>query len=424
MPPAPRRGLARVSLWVSLAMNKPLLLALCLGLLGACAAPSDALPELSIGGGKADVSDQVNLRGSIAFGGEVTGELTDDLQYDAYAFRARAGAVVRLETTQRGSARDLDDLLMVYGPGDEVRGYADAVRVGSDTDSGWGAHARIEELTLEDEGSYLVIIGAQDTVSRGQYRITLGCESGECAPEAPTATVCPGLILGRAELCMDAAVNDDGESLEGAFEHCASEDTLLDQYIDACEFSSSPPAYCDVGEATLQSESVPSCQQAIGFDHGLVAGPGNPDRVADFAAYIEEVEATDVPVESRFGDGFDGENGLRPLRESALTSAQANNAYATAGAWDLVDLNSSWEEILTYEDEWEGFTETREVEWYVTEVYEVWNAGEVVGLVVLNAADVSWWHPSDPDDATTDTFYAALFLTLDGEVEADLYGGP
>ena len=373
-------------------------------------------------GGLAVITDPVTLEGTLEFGGAVEGALTDDPQYDAHAFRARAGAVVRVETTHRGSAAALDDVLMVYGPGSDAEGYANATRIAENDDDGWGAHARIEELTLEEAGSYLVIIGAKNGMDRGNYRIALSCESGECAPAAPDAMTCDGEILGHAELCIEAAIYDDGDSPEDAFDRCAGELALEDHIVDRCEFSSTPPAYCGAGMDTLMSTMVPACQQALGFELGLVAGPSNPARRAELVALAEgqDVNGANALLDAR----FDGTDGSRELRASALPSAIETSTYAIVDAQELAEIEPRWADVLSYEDEWEGWTEWHELEWERYRVVELWSGGEVIGYLAESSATVSYWDPSDPEDPVNDTFTAFLFVDATGDVVTTIYDGP
>lgn len=402
-------------------MRRPLLCTLILALAGACASPSP-YPDLALGGGKADITDQVNLEGTLEFGGSVESSLVDDLQYDAYAFRARAGAVVRVETTHRGSSARLDDVLMVYGPGDDMTGYADATRIAENDDDGWGAHARIEGLTLEEEGSYLVIIGAKNGMDRGDYRIALSCESGECAPAVPDAASCDGEILGHAELCIEAAIYDDADSPEDAFDRCAGDHALEDHVVDRCEYSATPPAYCSAGVQTLIDTMLPDCQRQLGFELGLVAGPTNPARRAEI---VSLAEATDVAGAHRLFDAaFDGSDGSRELRMSGLPSRVDGNSYAVIDAIDLAEVDPSWADVLSYEDEWEGWTEWHELEWERYRVIELWADGEVIGYVAESSATISYWHPSDPEDPVNAYFEAFVFMDGAGDIVTTIYGGP
>lgn len=393
----------------------------CLVVAGCTHQTSDEL-ELPDFFGKADVSDQVNLRGPIAYGGTVEGEFVDDLQYDAFTFSARAGAVVRAETTHRGSASRLDDVLMVYGPGTERGGYAGATRVGSDDNSGWGDHARIEELVLPAEGNYLLVVGTKDGQGRGAYRLALQCPTGDCEPSAGDLTACDGSIVGYADLCIDARMGDEGESLERAFDNCADEDTLEEQMVDACEYSATPPAYCAAGMDRLRDEMVPACRNTIGFEFGLVSGPQDTNSGPVFGDWAE---ALDLAAMRDLGSqGFDGQNGIRTIRRSALRAPDSDRLYARFDAMALAEHNPDWLEVLQVHDEWDDFTEWVELEWELYEVFELWADGAVVGYVGHNEASVSYWDDSDPDDPVSADFDAFVFVTSGEYLVREAYDGP
>lgn len=164
------------------------------------------------------------------------------------------------------------------------------------------------------------------------------------------------------------------------------------------------------------------CQREIGFERGLVAGPASPARRAELVALSERQDV--ASARALLGGGFDGRDGARELRESALPGAVADASYATADAWELIDVDGSWEEILTYEDRWDGFTEVHEVEWELVTVVELWDGGEVLGYLAHDEATVSYWHPSDPDDPIQATFEAFVIIDAAGVVVRTMYAGP
>ncbi|MEM7608015.1 MAG: hypothetical protein AAF411_21895 [Myxococcota bacterium] len=402
----------------------PLLLCLSGALVG-CASDTSDLPELpGFTGGKADVSDQINLRGAIAFGGSVEGVFEDDLQYDGYAFQAVAGAVISVETTQRGSARDLDDVILIYGPDDPVLGYEDATRIGGDDDSGWGRHARVEGLVLEEAGNYLVIVGTKNGQGRGQYRVELGCDSGACAPAAPTTDVCPGLIMGRIELCYESERFDDGESAAVAFESCTDEFRLIEDFEDDCS-DASPPEFCALDAATFESEVVATCQAEAGLELGLAFGPVAADGSAFGAEYADLDTAR---ARERLGGGFNGISGVRDLERGIFDVHGRRELEAAlrteATASDLMEFEPSWEQDLIIENDFDGFSEEVELEWELNNIVEFWVDGEVVGYGADNYATVSYWDDSDPDDPVSVSFETYVFVGVDGFVVGEYFGGP
>ncbi|HUS64764.1 MAG TPA: proprotein convertase P-domain-containing protein [Kofleriaceae bacterium] len=151
-------------------------------ILCACADKGAPLEPPLGAGGKHDIADRVDMRGALAFGGEVRGDFTEDLQFQGYTLAVRAGARVKLDVTHAGSSSKLDTTLYVYGPASAAGAYGtDAIAY--DDDSGWGLLSRLRDLELAEAGSYLVVLGTFDGRGRGHYRVTAACESGECAPE-------------------------------------------------------------------------------------------------------------------------------------------------------------------------------------------------------------------------------------------------
>jgi subtilisin-like proprotein convertase family protein len=176
----------------------------------ACAPAGDDLIEPELTPGKADVGDRVVLRGPLALGGEVSGAFAEDLQFDAYTIDVRPGARVDLDVTQRGSSRNLDTTLFVYGPATSA-GYGTSA-LATDDNAGWGRLSRLRDLRLADGGRYLVVVGTRDARGRGNYRLTAACASGACAPVADDS--CPSAIANDIRACVAALQVDHDGSLD------------------------------------------------------------------------------------------------------------------------------------------------------------------------------------------------------------------
>ncbi len=213
-------------------------------------------------GGKADVSERVTLRGALDFGEAATGEMTEDLQFDAYTFAARAGAVVDLEITQRGTTRRIDTTLFVYGPG--VGGSFGTTALAADDDSGWGPHARLRGLTLDAGGTYLEVVGTHDARGRGSYRLALDCPGGDCAPAPqPEPSACPELIAQRVEACVADQLSDTeaGWTAPDAFEACLDAEPFAVGYDAQC--AAAPVPACDLPYEQAWSALVGPCRDAL-----------------------------------------------------------------------------------------------------------------------------------------------------------------
>jgi hypothetical protein len=148
-------------------------------------------------GGKADVSDVVQMGDALTLGeeGATSSEFTEDFQYHAFELDVPAGSVVDLEVSQRGTSRGLDTVLWVFGPRTEAGGYGFR-HLAFDDDEGWGLLSRLRGLELTEGGRYLAVVGTYDGYGRGRFRVEAECASGGClsAPD-PLADVC---VFGEA----------------------------------------------------------------------------------------------------------------------------------------------------------------------------------------------------------------------------------
>ncbi len=129
------------------------------------------------------LGSQVVTLGELPMDGEVSGRFESDGQFDGYHFEAKAGAVITLDNSHRGSASRLDSVMAIYGPRNSNGDFGSVIRA-EDDDSGWGRHARIKNFTVPETGEYLVVMGTYLGLDRGQYRLTLACQSESCTPES------------------------------------------------------------------------------------------------------------------------------------------------------------------------------------------------------------------------------------------------
>lgn len=161
---------------------------------------------------KSDVTgDSVHHNGRISFGGEVFGEFVSDGQLEGYTFTARADSTLTVDNTNKGSSRNLDSTLFLYGPADAA-GFFGSDAIAFDDDAGWGAHAKIKDFTIPAQGDYLIVIGTYGEMGRGRYRVTLGCGSDACVVPCDAACAsddaCSGQICDPIDGCLSAAIPD------------------------------------------------------------------------------------------------------------------------------------------------------------------------------------------------------------------------
>jgi len=131
--------------------------------------------------GKLDVNSGVNILAELTFGEPVTGAFERDLDFFGYTFTAASGAAVSAEVTQRGTARDLDTTLFVFGPRDQSGEFGE--RIALDDDSGWGRHSKVSDLALAEDGVYLIVLGTHNAAGRGHYQLVIECQNDACVQE-------------------------------------------------------------------------------------------------------------------------------------------------------------------------------------------------------------------------------------------------
>ncbi len=202
------RGRLKTYINILLAMKAYSLLLVALLPLAACDTTEPAqdagVVEPTIDG-KNDEFSGVENGGTISFGDEVTGTFDEDFQFFEYTFRAREDAQLDIEITRTGSSQGLDTTLFLY----RNEAGASPSRIGFDDDNGWGALSRISDYRLYSEGEYTIVVGTKDATGRGNFRLTLGCDSGECGPIAEPAA-CHPHFQEALEECMQEFAADSG----------------------------------------------------------------------------------------------------------------------------------------------------------------------------------------------------------------------
>jgi len=228
-------------------MKRALYVATLVALAG-CAVPAELLePELEGPGleGKADGFSSIETH-HMTFGEEASAEFVRDFQYFAFEFEAREGATIDAEVTQRGTARGLDTTMFLYRLSD----HAEPARIASDDDAGWGALSRITDFQVYSEGLYAVVVGSKGALGRGNFRVTLGCLSGECAPEDPPEPLCSDDMRRSIRTCMDeeSSGNDYEAPMDEVAADCASDlDLTFEYHCDGAD----APEWCYRGEGTV-----------------------------------------------------------------------------------------------------------------------------------------------------------------------------
>lgn len=257
-----------------------------------------AIVEPDLGDGKSDVASRVEDRGALEFGAPRTGAFIEDLQFDGFQLQVRPGAVVTLENTHLGTAARLDSTLFIYGPR-TAHGFGTSA-IAFDDDSGWGAHARISQLRLDEGGEYLVVLGTADARGRGHYRIEARCHSGDCAPP-PTPAACDAELSARIQHCMAVQIadadleSDETTSYADALAIC-SDGEALGGIFDAICASAAPPSFCGLDFESFFTTAVPACRAELAARAGL-CGPALDHALAAATEGLLFTSESDFPYD-------------------------------------------------------------------------------------------------------------------------------
>lgn len=132
-----------------------------------------------IGEGKTDLMSGVLARGELAYGVPVEDGFTHELEFHSYVLYAAEGAAITAEITQKGTARDLDTTLFLFGPRPSEGGSGPLLD--HDDDAGWGSHSRLS-VGIAEVGHYTLVVGTADGLGKGAYRLLVTCDNDACQP--------------------------------------------------------------------------------------------------------------------------------------------------------------------------------------------------------------------------------------------------
>lgn len=298
----------------------------------ACAdADRGPLVEPAIIDGKADASDRVTMLGGITFGGAAQTAFTEDLEWHGYTLAVRPDAVVTLDVTQKGSSRSLDTTMYLYGP-KTAAGYGTTATV-YDDDSGYGRLSRLKKQKLAG-GEWLVVIGTRDGRGRGNYRLEMSCDSGECAP-LPVVSGCHGAILTGIEACVadwydnnDPGVNTHADVIA----QCADAEPMTPVRDAWC--LTGRHAMCGLDMETFATTYLSACRvEAVSkyLDTACVFG----DRYRDLFGGAEAI----VVLGQRTLTDPTAVTSLEGKQIIAAVGATAHEPTTVAEAFDVVDGN-------------------------------------------------------------------------------------
>ncbi len=212
-------------------MNKMIFILIAL-LTTACdetSTPTDPPSKLTIDG-KGDISNGIERRGELEFAGEVSGEFDSDFEIHAYTISAQAGADFRVDVTNKGTSAALDTNMFLYKSSDNG-----LVQIAKDDDSGFAKHSRID-MTLSADAELVVVIKAEEDEGRGQYRIELTCNNGNCELAPQISDDCPEGIAESISACVfrEAQSTVNAPNLQNLVGDCTNDQNAENYHLEQC----------------------------------------------------------------------------------------------------------------------------------------------------------------------------------------------
>lgn len=229
--------------------------------------PESSDPRAPLGG-KGDFIGDVATGPNIDFGTDDDalpgGSFAQDFDRFAFRFDARADAVITAETI---GAAELDTRLFLYrlGRGTEPR------RIVWDDNDGEDRLSKISAFQLYTAGTYALVVDSAAGDGRGDFRVRLQCDSGNCAPEGQPEPNCAEPITRDLVDCVaeeTAAVGYETE-LANLLDPCGSTE-YTEGYVRSFCGSGEPATWCD--DPGVVSEHVSRCENEFKSLYPL-AGP-------------------------------------------------------------------------------------------------------------------------------------------------------
>ncbi len=324
------------------------------GLVAGCleSATEPQMLEPTLADGKSDVAQSVTLMGPLEYGADAAlkGTFTQDLEFHGYEVGARTGAMITLEVTQLGSSKSLDTTLFVFGPRTDAAGYGTSALV-KDGDSGWGRLSKVKNFSVPSQGTYLVVVGTGDGQGRGNYRLQLTCNSGECdLPQtpAPAGQCYPSFAL-AIDACVEGNMADDPEwfystTRRNLVEQCADIEIVAPAYDALCATPEAPASVCELSLEEISYSHIPVC-----FTE---AWNRQMDGMCVFGTRYRELFDSGALVV--LGQKvLTAQSALGQTEEAQLLQAVQNSAYSqvasVAEAFDAVDDNKVFQTEI-----WDG----------------------------------------------------------------------
>ncbi|MCA9543168.1 MAG: lamin tail domain-containing protein, partial [Myxococcales bacterium] len=136
--------------------------------------------DLQLTGGKADQVANARLIDDIDLDSMIQGKFDRRVRVYGFTFEAKAGAQVKVDLrTKAGSdsldaqsGQALDTVAAIYGP---IVGDSKGRKLAASDDTDEGVEANLPELTVPQDGKYLVIFSTWNDPGAGEYEVEVAC---------------------------------------------------------------------------------------------------------------------------------------------------------------------------------------------------------------------------------------------------------
>ena len=217
--------------------------------------------------GSGDSLRSVVQKGELEFGSAIESEFDEDIMFHGYRFNTVETAEFNLEITQRGTSRDLDTTLFLYG----ASNAGTWERIAYDDDSGWGAQSRLRGIAADKFVAFMAIVGTADGMGRGNYRLSLECTNDQCEGEPVIFETCTDDLCPIFEECVEVMLENtdwgwDDPAEEWSIEYCV-EEGVYEEIHYYCELDS-PEAYCQADVEAIAAVA-PDCEERLENDYAI-----------------------------------------------------------------------------------------------------------------------------------------------------------
>ncbi len=241
--------------------------------------------------GAADSLRGVQVEGHLLLDEAVEGELDEWAEFHGYRFSTIEGAEFTLEITQKGSSRNFDTTLFLFGQ----KQFGAWDRLVLDDDDGWGALSKIDNWKSGEYTSFMAVVGGSGERHLGKYRLALTCENGNCIDTTPVDLDpdCDDRVLDVVDSCVDFHLSEadfdfDDPAEEISIDFCVEEGALEELFSFSCVGAANDNELCRVAPDKLQT-NIESCRGDL-FDLYNIVETADLGRFLGMPQELEELQ--------------------------------------------------------------------------------------------------------------------------------------